>query len=50
MNAAFSGNTEHRNKLEKTYQKIQGNQLMYKSLNNTKPESDWKARLLKYKR
>lgn len=50
MNAAFSGSDDYIKKLEKTYQKIQGNKQILKSLENTKPESDWKERLGRFKR
>jgi len=50
MNAAFSGNKKLVDALEKRFQEIQNNKGMVAVLENTKPDSDWKERLSRFKR
>jgi len=50
MNAAFSGNKKLIDALEKRFQEIMNNHGVVAVLENTKPEPDWKERLLRFKR
>lgn len=50
MNAAFSGNKKLIDALEKRFQEIMNNRGVVAVLENTKPEPDWKERLLRFKR
>ena len=50
MNAAFHGNKEHVDKLEKQFQTIVGNNALEASLALTAPDPNWQARINKYKR
>ena len=46
MNAAFNANKKHINHLEKEFHKIAG----HNHIVNTPPDSDWKSKLLRFKR
>jgi hypothetical protein len=50
MNAAFHGNKNHVDKLEKEFQAIVGNNILEDSLKLAAPDPNWQEKLNKYRR
>lgn len=48
MNAAFNANKKHVKELEKTFHKIAGHTALVDA--HAKPDTDWKSRVLRFKR